>query len=188
MQNPPYSTSDWLLFVFVLSALASNCLLIVLDWFFLWFLYSGYRAMVSPVNTATSSDSSFSNIQLRNGMLASNHATILFRATAEAGQHLCEWKSQNLYEEKTLQLHVKKPLSSCLSYRLFITFLPKKEWRWLCDATQVASCCSYCLWQLEKMTVTVSPADRDFGELSHRKHPPSPRVRQHPAYWWRLCT
>ena len=187
MQNPPYSTSDWLLFVFVFSALASNCLLIVLDWFFLWFLYSGYRAMVSPVNTATSSDSSFSNIQLRNGMLASNHATILFRATAEAGQHLCEWKSQNLYEEKTLQLHVKKPLSSCLSYRLFITFLPKKEWRWLCDAI-VLRLLSLATWKndgdgqpcWQRLWWTFPQKTSALAE--------SDRVRQHPAYWWRSCT
>ena len=166
MQNPPYSTSDWLLFVFVFSALASNCLLIVLDWFFLWFLYSGYRAMVSPVNTATSSDSSFSNIQLGNGMLASNHATILFRATAEAGQHLCEWKSQNLYEENC---HPVCPTDSSSH------FCPKRNGA---DHVTQLCCCGYCLWQLEKMTVTVSPADRDFGELSHRKHPPSPRVTE----------
>ena len=59
-------------------------------------------------------------------------------------------------------------LSSCLSYWLFITFLPENQ----LSLAKNFNLLSVCVKKKKKITTPVSPPDRDFSELSPRKWPP----------------
>ena len=96
--------------------------------------------------------------------------------------------------KENLQFYVKSCLSSCLSsrlsYQLFITFLlvcPRPKTL----THQVFVSFHYCLVEKKKKnTAMISPPDRHSRELSSRKQPPSPRVRESDrvaVYWWQLC-
>ena len=71
-----------------------------------------------------------------------------------------------------MQLYVEKCLSPCLLFGLFVTFLPKAQCLSLAKNFNSPSV------GFKKITMTVIPPDRDFSELSPRKQPPSPRVRE----------
>ena len=54
-------------------------------------------------------------------------------------------------------------LSSCLSYRLFITFLPEKKKKNVCHWQKTLT---HQVFVVKKFSATVSPPNRDFSELS----------------------
>ena len=75
-------------------------------------------------------------------------------------------------KKKILQLYVEKRLSSCLSYRLFVTFLTENQ-RLSLAKKNIFSPTVDVVTVSKKITAMVSPPDRDFSELSPRKQPPS---------------
>ena len=63
-------------------------------------------------------------------------------------------------------------LSSCLSYWLFITFLPENQLSLAKNFNSLSVCVEKKKKKKKKITTPVSPPDRDFSELSPRKWPP----------------
>ena len=86
----------------------------------------------------------------------------------------CLW--QLIWGKHIPQLYVVKCLSSCLSYRLFVTFLPEMC---VCDEKKQEK---KTLWwsALQTETSGTFPPENSLP-------PVSDRVRQHPVYWWWSC-